>query len=169
MLLYEVVVQFYERIFSVIVISIDNSKRLLDGILAHQHSVVCAPRFCASFRTSESLRESVGRLEHHLDRYVSLVFGKDFRAEIVFKIFTNHKYNLTKSTAYCIIDGVVHNCFPVRSKTVQLLQPSITAAHSGSENKKCWFHFPKSLLLNMYLIVCLYSSPGFSRCDGNPG
>ena len=28
MLLYEVVVQFYERIFSVIVISSDNSKRL---------------------------------------------------------------------------------------------------------------------------------------------
>ena len=59
--------------------------------------------------------------------------GDDFVAKILFEIFADHENKFTETGVDSIIDRIIHDCFTVRTQSVQLLQASIAASHSGSQ------------------------------------
>jgi ATP-binding cassette, subfamily F, member 3 len=61
------------------------------------------------------------------------VFGYDFIAEVLFKIFTDNKNELTESGLDSIVNRIIHNSFAIRPQSVQLLQATIAAAHAGCQ------------------------------------
>ena len=48
---------------------------------------------------------------------------------------TYDKNNLAESGVQSVIDRIVHNSLAMRAYAIKLFQASITAAHTGSENK----------------------------------
>ena len=122
-----------EGIASVEVVAVDNGKRFLDGLLAHQHGMVRTPRFRAALGTGKAFGQVVERLEHQLAGDVAFVFGKNLLAEIFFKILADDEDKFAESGLDGVIDGVVHNSFTVGTQSVQLLQTTVTAAHTGCQ------------------------------------
>ena len=122
------------------VVGIDYGKRLLDGILAHEHSVVGAPGFGAVGGAGVTLGKIVDALEHYLHGDVAFVFLEDDIAEVVFKILADHKHNFAESGLHGVVDRIVHDGFAVRAKGVELLETAVARAHACSKYKECRFH-----------------------------
>ena len=106
MLLYEVVVQFYERIFSVIVISIDNSKRLFYKTFACKNGLAGSPRFGTAFRFCKACRQIIELLEciFHLCDFADAV-ADDF-LEIFLQILADDEDYFVEAGFQCIVDGI---------------------------------------------------------------
>ena len=95
--------------------------------------MVRAPRFCTFCRAGESFGQVVQCLEYQFARNVTFIFGEDFVAKILFEIFTDNENEFAETGANGIVDGIIHDCFTIRTQSVQLFQASITASHSGSQ------------------------------------
>jgi hypothetical protein len=79
-------------------------------------------------------------LEHELARDVAFIFRKNNATEVVLKILTDNEHKLAKASIDSVVDTVIHDCLTVRTELIELLQSAITAAHTCSEEEKCWFH-----------------------------
>ena len=83
----------------------------------------CSQLFSAKLNEYSAVFDSGARIN---DKLLYAVYAK---------IFADNEYYLTKATLDSVVDRVVHNSFPVRSKTVELFQTAISASHAGGENK----------------------------------
>ena len=140
MLLYKVVVQFYERIFSVIVISIDNSKRLFYKTFAGKNGLAGSPRFGTAFRFCKACRQIIELLEciFHLCDFADAV-ADDF-LEIFLQILADDEDYFVEAGFQCIVDGIIHDDLPVWSYWLKLFDSlSKSAADSGCHDHKCCF------------------------------
>ena len=95
--------------------------------------MVCAPRFYASFRTGEAFGQCIKTLEAEFERHMSLIFLKHFGTEIHLEILSDDEDDFAKACLYRIINGIVHYRFAVRTKSVELFQTTVTAAHTGCQ------------------------------------
>ena len=62
-----------------------------------------------------------------------LVLRQNLLLEVFFKVFANNKDNLSEPCLDSIVDGIVHNGFTIRAKTIELFQPTIAASHACGE------------------------------------
>ena len=53
--------------------------------------------------------------------------------EVFFKVFANNKDYLSEPCLDGILDGIVHDGFTIRAKTIELFQPTIAASHACGE------------------------------------
>ena len=97
--------------------------------------MIGSPGFLASFGHGKALGQCVESLETKFTGNMTFILGKHLFAELLFKILANYPYYFAKSGLDCIIDRIVHDGFTMRSQTIKLLQTSITAAHSCSQEK----------------------------------
>ena len=95
--------------------------------------MVGAPRLFAAGRHTESFGEGINALETKFHGHMPFILGKYLLPELVFKIFADDEHNLAKARLNGIVDGIVHDCFTVGAQAVQLLQATIAATHSCSE------------------------------------
>ena len=123
----------FEAVAVVEIITVDHAERLVDHLLGHHHSMVGTPRFGTALGNGISLRDLVETLEDELAGDMTLIFGKDLLAEILFEILADHPDDLAKTGLDGVIDTVVHDRLAVGAQTVQLFQTTITAAHTGSK------------------------------------
>ena len=63
------------------------------------------------------------------------VFFQYNGAKIFFERLTDNKNNFAKSGTFGIKNGIIHDGFTVGSQPVELLQTTVTAAHSGCKYK----------------------------------
>ena len=132
--------QHLEALLAVEVIGIDHCKRLTDHILTHQHSVVGAPGFGALMVVLAAGRNLIQALETYFAGYLVSILGNNYTAKILLKILADNEYYLAEACAQSIEYRVVHDGFTIGAQAVQLLQASVAATHTGSQNKQCWFH-----------------------------
>lgn len=131
----QILTDHHESVTVVEVIAVDHAERLVDDILCHQYGVICAPWLLAAFRNSEALGQCVKALEAELGRDVTLIFGEDLRAELLFEVFADDKDNFAEAGLNSIINTVVHDRFTVGTQAVELLETTVTAAHAGSQKQ----------------------------------
>ena len=51
------------------------------------------------------------------------------------EIFPDDVYDLAEACLHSIVNGIVNDCFTIRTETVHLFQSAVAAAHSGSKYK----------------------------------
>ena len=102
--------------------------------------MVGTPRLATLGIVNAAGRHLVNRLEAHFALYLVGILTEYFLTEVCLKILADNKDNLAKAGTQCIEDAVVHDGLAIRSQSVQLLQSSVTTAHTGSQNKQCRFH-----------------------------
>ena len=66
---------------------------------------------------------------------MTLVLAQYLVAEVLLEILTDNENDLTKSATDSIEDRIVHDGFAVRTQSVELFQTTVTAAHTGCQNK----------------------------------
>ena len=115
------------------VVAVDDAERLFDDISRHHDGVVGAPWFDPSLWWCESLGQGVKALEDQFSGDVPLIFAKDFLTELLFEILSDDEDDFSESCFDGIIDGIVHDGFPVRSESIELFETAITATHAGGE------------------------------------
>ena len=122
--MYQPVMQFYKRFFSIIIICINHSKSRINQRLRCQHCLSGSPWFRPSNRHLS--RNIVDILKTIL--YINTLRGTNFfnsvpnyLSKIRLNIFSNNKNNLIKSCFNCIIDRVIHNHMPIIIHRSQLL------------------------------------------------
>ena len=125
----------HEAVTAIEVVAVDDTERFLDDILTHQHSMVGTPGLLTTLRNGEALGQCVKCLETQLTLHLTLIFGKNLRAELLLKILTNDPYYLAKASLNGIINTIVHNGLTIGAKPVELLQTTITASHTCSQKK----------------------------------
>ena len=97
--------------------------------------MVRPPRFFTTFRHFETFRQAVQFLEYIFHFYaVAEMFCIDFRFELLFKAVADYKYHLSESCADGIVNGVIHDDFPVGAYAVHLFQSAVAAAHASGKN-----------------------------------
>ena len=124
--MYQPVMQFYKRFFSIIIICINHSKSRINQRLRCQHCLSGSPWFRPSNRHLS--RNIVDILKTIL--YINTLRGTNFFNSVsnyFFKIFFNilpdNKNNLIKSRFDCIIDRIIHNHMSIIIHQSQLLNP----------------------------------------------
>ena len=131
----KIVCQYLEGFTSIIVIGIDNCKWLMNHIFAHEYGMIGSPRFLASFGYCKSRRQIVQILKDEFNRDAVRVFENNLIAKVLFEDTTDNKDYLTETCLDGIVDRVVHYGFAIGAKSIELLETSITAAHTGSKYK----------------------------------
>ena len=130
--------KFDERLFSIIIIRIDDYKRFVDRSLAGKHRLTGSPRFRSAFRLLESFRQSIQFLEYVTDIHQLFHTFSDGFPEIFFQVFADDEHYFIESGFDRIMDGIIHDNLSVRSHRFQLLDSfSKTAADSGGHNHQC--------------------------------
>ena len=124
-----------ESIATIEVIAVDHAERLLDDILTHQHCMVRTPRFLTTFWALETFRESIDALEAKLTRNSALIFGKNLCAELLFEILADDPDDFSESCLNGIINTIIHDSLAVWAQTIKLLQTTISASHTSSQEK----------------------------------
>ena len=124
-----------ESITVVEVIAVEHSERLLDDVLAHEDSVVGAPRLLTAFWNGKAFWQSIEALEAEFAGNVTLVLGENLCAELLLEVTTDNPYNLAEAGLNSIIDAVVHNALSLRTKCVELLEAAIAASHTSSQKE----------------------------------
>ena len=127
--------KYLVRLFTIEIIGIDDGKGFFNQVLTHQHGVVGTPGFRALGVIRAAFRHFVHRLEAELALYLTLIFAQHDAAEIIFKILTDHKDDLTKACAQSVIHTVIKDGFAVGTETVHLFETAVTASHSGCQDK----------------------------------
>ena len=102
--------------------------------------MIRTPRLGTAFRAGEAFGQVVDGLEHQFAGDVSLILGNNLLAEVLFKILADDKDQFAEAGAQGVIDGIVHDGLTVGTQSVELLQPAVAAAHTGSQQKKSRFH-----------------------------
>ena len=147
LLLGQIVMYFYISFFSIVIIGIDNHKRLIQNSVCSKNSLAGSPRFCTVCRFCESFRKIFQSLEcifYFCDLFDSF---SNYATELFFKVLTDDKYNFIESCFQRIMDRVVHNDLSIRSYRCKLFNSfSKAASNSGSHDDKCCL-FHKNVLL----------------------
>ena len=136
----EPLAHYAESVAIVEVVAVEHSERLVDYACAHHQRVVCTPRLCATLRTCEALRQRVEALENKLARDMTFVFRENDATEVFFEILADNEHELAEASVDSVVDTVIHDCLTVRTELIELLQTTVAAAHTCSEEEKCWFH-----------------------------
>ena len=138
---------------SVEVVCIDHGERLLDGVGGHQDRLRRAPRLGAPGRHAESRGNLVQFLKDVVHRNALFKTRAHYLLERLLDILADDKNQLPKPGAHGVKDRVVDDGFAARANRLNLLQTTVTAAHTGSQNKKCGgyccAHEPESSLTNV--------------------
>ena len=64
---------------------------------------------------------------------MTLILRQYLLFEVFLKVFANNKDNLSEPCLDGIVDGIVHDGFTIRAKSVELFQPAIAASHASGE------------------------------------
>jgi hypothetical protein len=64
---------------------------------------------------------------------MSFIFRQYLIAEFLLEVLSDDENDFAEAGLNGIIDGIIHDGFPVRAQPVELLKPTITAAHAGSK------------------------------------
>ena len=106
-----------------------------------------APRLLSFRVEGEALRNLVEFLghEHELEGLAVnagdvAVFFTHVLFELLPECFPYDIYDLAESGFHRVVDGVVDYGLAARAEAVHLFESAVTAAHAGSEYKKCRFH-----------------------------
>ena len=57
-----------------------------------------------------------------------------------FEVFADDKHELTEAGVDGVVDRVVHDGLSLGAERVELLEATVAAAHTGSEQEKSGFH-----------------------------
>ena len=140
----------------------------MNDVLAHQNRMIGAPWLLAAFGNLEASRKVVKILEDEFNRNAAFIFRNDLLTEVLFEDTTNDENHFTEASLDGIVNRVIHDGFAIGSKTIQLLQSTITAAHAGSKNKECWFHCV-SFFCYLNKQCCLYCTAKIQKyCVTSP-
>ena len=125
-----------EGVAAIEVVGVDDGEGFVYHILGHEYGVVGTPRFLATFGHTEACRQAVELLVDILHgNAASEVVGVDVAFELVGKRMADYEDHLAEAGAYGILDAVVHDYLAVGANAVHLLQPTVAAAHAGSQDK----------------------------------
>ena len=137
---FEIIGNHGKTVAAIKVIGIDYGKGFLYHILAHEHGVVGSPRFYTAFGNGKTLGKVIEFLEDQLHGNDMGIFFENLFPEIFLEQVAYDKNDFSKSPSNGIVNGIIHDGFSIRTETVELFEASITATHSGGQDKKCRFH-----------------------------
>ena len=125
-----------ERGHAVVVIRIDDGKRLVDAVARHEHRVHRAERLGALLGNMIEGRNAGEILECviHLHLLGDAVAADGSQRLLHARL--DDKNNLVKACANRVIDGILHQDFAIRAETVHLLVAAVTGTHTGRHNQK---------------------------------
>ena len=150
--LHKIIMYLHISFFSIIIICIDNNKRLIQNLLCRKYSLSGSPGFRAVSRFRKSLRQIIKLLEYIFYFRNFLNTLADHSAKLFFQIFTDNKHYFVKSGFQRIVDGIIHNNLSTWSHRCKLLDSfSKTTSDSCRHNYKCCFlhkYFPPDILLS---------------------
>jgi len=105
-----------KRCLSIIIISIDNYKRLFYYLLATQNGLSCSPRLISSFVFISILfRYIIYLLINIIYFYYFFHTISNNLFKVFLNLFTYYKNNLIKSSLKRIIYRIIHNDFSTRA------------------------------------------------------
>ena len=105
----------HEAVAVVEIVAVDNAERLLNHILGHEHGVVGAPGFLATFGNTETFGQCINALKNQFGRNMPFIFRQHLLTKLVFKVFANDEHNLAKSCLNGIVNRIIHDGFAVRT------------------------------------------------------
>ena len=168
--LHKIIMHLHISFFSIIIICIDNNKRLIQNLLCRKYSLSGSPGFRAVSRFRKSLRQIIKLLEYIFYFRNFLNTLADHSAKLFFQIFTDNKHYFIKSGFQRIVDGIIHNNLSTWSHRCKLLDSfSKTTSDSCRHNYKCCFlhkYFPPDIFfshINTFSVIfCHIPSPQYS-------
>jgi len=132
----QVVVDKAEALRAVVVIRVDDrERRIADGLLCHKDGVGRAPWLDAPLRHGEPLRQLVELLVGIADlKPGAQGAGTDSLLERLLNLMLDDENNGLEPGAAGIVKAVVQNGLAGRPHRVDLLEPAVAAAHTGSHD-----------------------------------
>ena len=100
----QLVINFTECRFAIIIVCIDNGKGAVNHILAAQHRVPRSPRFYPALRYFISVRQHIRLLVNILNLNVLFHAAADMLFEIFLYRFLYNEHDFFKSGFNCIVD-----------------------------------------------------------------
>ena len=97
--------------------------------------MVGTPGLFAAFGNGEAFGQCVQSLEAEFAGNVTFVLCQNLLAELLFEVAADNPYDLAETGLDGIIDAVVHNALTLRAESVQLLQTTVAATHTGSQKE----------------------------------
>ena len=138
-------VQLLKRLGAIVVVGIDDRKRLPQHIGAAHHRMCGTPRLLPSIRNGIALRQ----IGHTLVGIFYLRLGVPppdplLKNLSVFRL--NDADDPTEACFHRIVNGIINDQFPVRAYRFRLLQSAVAAAQTCRHNDQCRFLHIVSLL-----------------------
>ena len=139
--------QNLERFLAIEIVPVDDGERLPDDIGGHEHGVGGAPGFYTlgiQGETGGNLGEFLGD-ENELQRcpvhgFHAFVFLLHVGFHLVLERLADNIDHLAETGGYGVVDGIINNGLSVGAQAIHLFQATITAAHTGSQDKQGRFH-----------------------------
>src|SRR5437763_481914 len=123
---------------SIEIVSIDHSKRTMNGFACHQNRMSRAPRLSAAQRHVEPRWKFVELLINVLNCDASFKTSTNDAPETLLDISANHKDDTSKTSAESIIDRIIDNGFASRTNRLYLFQTAVPTTHACSQNEQSW-------------------------------
>ena len=127
-----------EALGAVVVVSVDNCKgRVANCFLRHQDGVGGAPGFDTAFRHGETFGQLFQLLESiaHLKPGTLGAYAHSLFERLLDLVLDDEHHRLKPGTAG-IVQAVINNCLAAGPHGVDLLQTTVTAAHTGGHYHK---------------------------------
>ena len=141
------IVQLFECSFAIVIIGIDDDKRLFHNAAAAQNCLAGAPGLCAAFGHGKAGRQVTEFLINifHLDLPGDAV--TDHLTEFCFNILADNENHFIKARLLGIIDGIIHDHFAAGAHFCKLLDAFAKArANARRHDYKCSVHSKHILL-----------------------
>ena len=155
--------------FPVIIVCIDNDKRLIENFFRCKNCLTGSPWLGAAFRLFETVRkifQFLERIFYFCDFLNS--FSNDM-TEFLLQILPDNKNHFIKSGLQRIMDGILHDHLSVRAHRRKLFNSFSEAASDSCrhDHKCCFLHNVSFLLLRIRIILhpvsYLILQPGLPR------
>ncbi|KAF5032555.1 hypothetical protein DSECCO2_616070 [anaerobic digester metagenome] len=120
---------------SIVVICIDDGKRLLDCILGTEDSMNGTPRLLAVARKLLLLFSKQGILVLKKIGSIHILCNpvEQTLAEILFDVLANHENHFLKTAFLCVVYPEIEKGFPMSTHAVYLFDPAVAATHTGCQ------------------------------------
>ena len=131
---YQIVMQLLEGSNTIVIIRINHGERFMNYVFTAQNGMGRSPWLYTVGRYLIPLRQTrIHLLKYvfHLDMLRNLISNRFL--EIFFNRFLYNKNNLVEACTNCIKCRHFQNNFSVWSNRINLLQSSVTAAHTGRQ------------------------------------
>ena len=128
------IVNFEKRVVSVVIVRIDNGKRLFHNVFAAVNRVPRAERLLSARGQYGSILQYV----FYGNRFRDAVADEFFK--IFLHIFAHDKYNFIESGFFRVVHRKIQNPLAVRRYRLGLFQPPEAAAHARRHHYKRSFH-----------------------------